>query len=464
MEISRYLKVTLLDKDGTWQGLLGDFDYLTVTERWLAQGTGELSVSATHPKLPLMLAPGARYIVELVGGPDQVQVSRGSFRDPVGDFTPGGSVRFQLQDDWRVLNNILIRVNTDEGLQATSLTDPAQSVEAPIPPAAGTDTGRLGYYNTGGGPWIAEDAVRALIEQHLGQRWFAEFGVYRFAVPPSEGRGPDVTDFMQQFRFCTIAEAITPILEYANLGLQFNAFASPGDGPAQETAVMWEPKTWPVTLTPDSGTVVGGEWSLSSPTATDAIVGGPGELASRAFLGSTDTDLRNEYSDLIEVFRNATGAPLEWPTSLAEQFRVAKYYHLLTIADGVTMDQQAAFARFLDTAAADVLAAGAPTSGVSLQLQESEGFRFGGIPMTVGVVGTRYGFATGDYVTVAPSSQTNLSSLEFTARITETTLTQSAKGLTVTPQVGKRIGDPDRDMAETVRAIADSNRRQAVAQ
>jgi len=470
MEQERYLRFTLLDKDGDWLGRVGDYDYLTVTERWLAQGTGEISVSASHPKLPQMIAAGARYTVDLVEplevGETTVQVSRGSLRNPVGAFVPGGAVRFQLQDDWRVLQNILMRVRPGEPLEAISLTDPAQSNEATPPPAAGTDTGRTGYWMYGGsGSVAAEDAVTAILDIHLLQRWFAEFGFYRFALPPSEGRGPDVRDLIEQFRFCTIAEAVAPLLEYADLGLMFNQFAVAGDTPAQEYVVIWEPITWPITLTPDSGTVVGGEWSLSSPTATDAVVGGPGELASRAFTGLVDTGLRDEYSDLIEVFRNATGAPLEWPTTLAEQYRVAKYFMLLGPADGVTPEQQAAFARFMATAADDVLAEGAPTSGVSIELQESVGFRFSGIPVAAGTLQPRTGgFATGDYITAAPSRQTNLPGLTFTARITETTLTQSDNGLTITPQVGKRIGDPDQLMAETVRAIADSNRRQAAAQ
>lgn len=466
MEQDRQLRFTLLDKDGNWLGVVGDFDYLTVTERWLAQGTGEISVSATHPKLPQMIEAGARYTVDLINETNTpVQVSRGSLRDPVGSFVPGGSVRFQLEDDWRVLQNILVRVRPDEALEASSLTDTAQSNEATPPAPSGTDTGRTGYWLFGGGatPIIAEDGVLGILAVHLAARWLAEFGTSRFSMPISEGRGPNVRSMVEQFRFCTIAEAVGPILEYANLGLMFNQFSSPGST-ALEFAVIWEPLTWPITLTPDSGTVVDGEWSLSSPTATDAVVGGPGELASRAFIGETDSDLRTEYSDLIEVFRNATGAPLVWPTTLAEQYRVAKYFHLLTIADGVTVAEQTAFAQFLETAAADVLAEGAPTSGVSIELQESTGFRFGGIPVAVGVVGDRAGFATGDMVTVAPSAQTALTGLTFTSRITETTLTQSKTGLTITPQVGKRIGDPDQLMADTVRAIADSNRRQATAQ
>lgn len=461
MQIDRSLTLTLLSKEGAWRGNIGDFDYLTITERWLAQGTGEVSVSATHPKLPTMLEPGCRYIVRFRDQNNfESVVGCGVLRDPVGDFMPGGSIRFQLEDDWRVLNNMLMWVRPEVGLVASSLTDPAQSNEATPAPAAGTDTGRTGYWYVGPGAVSAEAAVRTIVNTHVADRVEAALGYDRYNASVDADRGPDVSDLITQFRFGTVAEAIVPLLEYANLGFRFQASSSAGSVPVGATGVFWEPVTWPTTLTPDSGVIVGGEWSLKYPTATDVVVGGPGELASRAFKGAFDASLREEYGDMIEVFRNATGAPLEWPTTLAEQFRVAKYYHLLTIADGVTTVQQAAFERFLDAAAADVLADGAPTSGVSLTLQESEGFRFGGIPMA----GDRRGFATGDYVTVAPSRQTNLARLTFTERITETTLTQSANGLTITPQVGKRIGDPDREIAETIRAIATSNRRQATAQ
>lgn len=463
VELDRSLTLTLLSKEGAWRGNLGDFDYLTVTERWLAQGTGEVSVSATHPKLPTMLEPGCRYFVTFQDENSfRSVVGCGVLRNPVGDFLPGGSVRFQLEDDWRVLNNMLVWVRPDEALVASSLTDTGQSNEATPAPAAGTDTGRTGYWYYGPGAVSAERAVRTIVNTHVSDRVEAALGYDRYSASISGERGPDVSDLITQFRFGTVAEAVVPLLEYANLGFRFQVSSGASSLPVGAAGVFWEPVTWPTILTPDSGVIVGGEWSLAYPTATDAVVGGPGELASRAFMGSVDTDLRAEYGDIIEVFRNATGAPLEWPTTLAEQFRVAKYYHLLTIADGVTPVQQAAFERFMAAAGAEVLAEGAPTSGVSLRLQESDGFRFGGIPFAD--LTERRGFATGDYVTVAPSAQTNLAGLTFTERITETTLTQSADGLTITPQVGKRIGDPDRDVAETIRKIADANRRQATAQ
>lgn len=469
MQQDRFLRFTLLDKDGDWLGVVGDYDYLTVTERWHALGTGEISVSAAHVKLPQMIAAGARYVVELIEpllvGENRVQVSRGVLRDPVGSFMPGGSVRFQLEDDWRALQNILIRVKPGQQLEAVSLSDPAQSNEATPPAPTGTDTGRTGYWNYGGGssPVPAEDAVLNILSTHLRQRWFDEFGFYRFTIPVSAGRGGNVRDLIQQFRFCTIAEAITPLLDFANLGLMFNQFSIPS-GTATESAVIWEPITWPITLTPDSGTVVDGEWSLTSPTATDIVVGGPGEMASRAFAGTEDAAVKTEYSDLIEVFRNATGAPLPWPTTLAEEYRVAKYYMLLGPGDGVSAADQAAFARFLQAAGSEALTEGTPTSGVSIELQESQGFRFSGIPAFGGTLLPRTGFATGDMVTVSPSAQTAVAGLTFTDRITATTLTQTAKGLTITPQVGKVTGNPDRLMADTVRAIADSSRRQAIAQ
>ena len=121
------------------------------------------------------------------------------------------------------------------------------------------------------------------------------------------------------------------------------------------------PGVWAQTLTPESGIIKEGTYSVGAPNITRPILGGPGETASRAFSGiggSTMTALEAEYNDVIEVFRDATAAPIVWPESVVDPYKVEKYFPLLGAAADVTN-----FNKYFATEQANALADGPPATG-----------------------------------------------------------------------------------------------------
>jgi len=105
----------------------------------------------------------------------------------------------------------------------------------------------------------------------------------------------------------------------------------------------------------------------------------------------------------------------------------------------VSAVDKAIFSTYLDAAGAKALAEGSPTSGLSLELSETEVFHFGGTD----------GIQLGDTITATSRG------LSFTDRITEATLSWDATdGLTVTPRVGTKTDDPDRQLAEAIASLA----------
>lgn len=468
METDRYLRVSLRDKAGKWRGYLGAFTYLTVTERWHGQGSGEIEVEATNPKLPTMMEPGMRVFVEMVTGSIDtgeqlaaVSVMQGYLSDPVLGFMNEDTVRFQITDDWAYLREFLAWVRPDLPLEVSSLSDTGQSYDT-VSPAIGTDTERTGYWRwSAAAPYPAETAISDFLDTHLRLRWLSEMGSHRFSIFPSAGRGGDVSTVLPQVRFGMLEDYVLPLLELSGLGMRFTTFAGGTSAGGLTNWEFWEPREHEQVFTPDSGVIVSGTASLKYPTVTDVVVGGPGDQASRHFMGVNDnTGLRELYGRFVEVFREATGAPDEWPTSLAENLRVAKYYLL---RPEITADQKAAFTQFMVSAGAETLAGGAPTSGVSLEIQESKGFKYTGLPPLGEARGS--GFATGDLMTVAPSDNTALSALRFTDRITSTTLTQTPDdGLTIKPVLGNTTDNPDRVLAKAVRSLFDAARRKNINQ
>ncbi len=467
MDSPRRLEVTVFDRNMKRVGWVNDFESLWVTDRWLAPGSGELTVRATHPRLPDLMADGAMVQVTFwVTRPDLSSYSYalmlGRLRDPRGGLFASDTVTFTIEDEWRILRNSLAWVRPDLPLAASTLSDPGQSWDVGAPPAVGEDSGRWGY-----APWTdpdwpygpvttADEVLFFLLETNVNRRWVARFGDIGRVRWAGDGSAP-VLSQLPQVRFGTIESYVVPLLEASNRGVKFQM--GKFDEGYRTACHTFTPTTWPQVFTPDSGVVVGGEWSIASMSATDVVAGGPGDLTARAFYGARETEGASEaHRDIIEVFREATGAPVQWDPSVAEVLRIAKYYLL---RPEVTADQKAAFTQFLVSAAAKEIAEGAQSSGVSVTLQESGAFQY--FPALAPEFGG--GFSTGDIITVGTSESTALGGLRFTERITQVTVAASKdKGVTVTPQLGKRTDDPDAQLALAIRNMALAMGRRATEQ
>lgn len=421
-------------------GVLGNPLAQSWTPRFNKVGTGTFEVSRADAMLPFLLARGARVRVTYKGE----HLISGPVLYPSGSFEATGTVKFQVEDDFRMLPNTLAWVRPFAGLNPTALNDPAQAwkQDEPFPGAwTGTIDGQSEYMlwpdgsGASGGVLVdyAESAIKFLIKANLLNRLGRPITI---ATDLERGGDARAADMLPLVRFQPINDVLSELMEWSGLGVKLTH-----DGTSTTvTAEVWEPTTFPQLLTVESGIIQSGTWSIQNPTATGIVVGGPGQGPARAFWGVVDDDLETEYSDVVEVFRDATGATLLWPDALAEEFRVAKYFLLRS---EVGADLKTEFTSYLNQAGNKGLAAGVPTSGLSLTLSETATFFFGS-----------GGFSVGDIVNVADGEVT------FTDRITECELSESiSEGVVVTPRVGGRLDDPDQIIADAIAQLAAAQRR-----
>lgn len=381
----------------------------------------------------------------VAGGP---WIFAGRVRTMRGDVLGEGTVTVEIQGAWRVLRNTLAWVRADRALQVGALTDEGQSsliAGMPAPPS-GEDAGRSGYtpLPTTMPDWGVQEYVRYLWAQNVLGRvnpWIAGNGPQYVQVQDDSGLPPIPLTPLPQLRFPTLEEAIVPHLRAANLSLVFNFGFYADQRPGDIEAYIRRTVEWPQVFTPETGIVAGGEWAQQEADATHVVVGGPGEASARFFYGADTAD----HSDFIEVFRDATGAPVSWPSSVGDSTQVAKYYLL---RGEVGAAEKAEFLAEIEAAAEAVFAEAAATSSLSVELAESEGFYIGS-----------GGVQLGDRVRIATSKSQLGTDETFTTALTEVTVTHSPSGLTVNPQWGERIDDPDEDLARTVAAIAARVRR-----
>jgi len=441
MAIANPFTMTIYDREMRPQGRIGNPMSCNFTPRFRAQGSGQVYLKATDPVLQKLLEPGARVGVEYRGE----HLMSGPVRNPEGPFiAPNGQVLINIQDDWRRLVNTYAWNVPNAPLAPLALDANGQTTRpAGGPVVEGTTDGQVGYYlwpdgsAAAGGVSVdtSEAAVKHLIEVNLGRLPFTPLD-----VRPDLGRGgnPRAAGVLPNIRFLRLSEAIMPILEWSGLGVK--VWQAPGT--TEYSVDVWEPRSWSQPISAESGIVRDGRWSLQSPEATRAVVGGPGELAARAFWdGGVDDDLEALYGDVIEVFTDATGATLTWPDGLSEALKVAKYYLLRPeVAD----NDKSRFRGYLSGAGAQAREKAAPTSGLSLNLSETDAFHFGGPD----------GYHIGDQVTAGSAG------LTFSDRISECTLSlNSSDGLKVTPVVGEKKNEPNRQVARAIVGLATALRQ-----
>lgn len=323
------------------------------------KSTATFRVDADHIRAAALMEPGARVMIYKHGD----FAMSGPVRHVGGGFTLAPDLTFTVESDFRIVNNWLAWPKPDALLSG-------QDVE----------------YRTITGP--AETVVKTVMAENA-----ARLG-YPLTVAPSLGRGAVGT---YTFRFHPIYDRIFPAVDQAGIGVTVR----------QEGAGLlldcYEPRDYPHQLSPDDGTVVGGTFSLSAPSATRAVVGGQGEGVLREFREFEEPARESEWNDIIEVLQDAR-----------------------------------------DTAAGDIyqaradeaLAEGAPMAGLSLELSETPHFRYGGS-----------GLRVGDRVSALIKGQL------FTDVLREVRLSWDQAGDIATPIVGERSDDTDTRLAKRLRAL-----------
>ena len=426
--------IVVYDKDMNFMGFVTDPIYCNFVPSWHNQGYGSFMVDSDNPHSAALQAKGARVGIDYRGE----HLMSGPIRSYQGDLLKNTAVTYQFLADIRMLQNTLLFVNPANPLEADSLSALAQAwrPEGGSSPV-GTVTGQHPYFlwpngsPATGGLTVdtTEAAIKWAIQTNLVDRLDRQI-----TIAPDLGRGGDPTDILPGLRFVPLDEVMTPLLKFSKLGITFKQHRMSNT----ITVDVVEPGVWATKLTPESGIVKSGTYSVGTPDITRPILGGPGETSSRVFSGIEGpgnlTDREVDYNDVIEVFRDATGATLNWPASLTDEYRVAKYYGQRAEPEDVQK-----LADYFAAEQARGLAAGPPTSGLLLKLAETATFHFGGPD----------GVQLGDYITVRANGQ------DFPEQVTGAQIVFTRdNGLEVTPLTGERKDDPEEQFAAAIANLA----------
>lgn len=429
--------IVVYDKDFVFQGFVADPGFAYFVPAWRAFGYGNFMLDADNPHTEALQAEGARVTVQYRGK----HLLSGPVRSRRGSILPGGTVTYQVSDDRRIIRNTLAWVNPGHTLEAQSLSDPGQAWQpAGTVNKPGKTSGQFGYYL-----WPEESVIpttEAAIKHILKVNLVTRLG-WPVVIEPDLGRGGNIAAAgeLPTVRFELLEEIVEPMLDYGGLGLKVWQ-------PLGAKAIhidVFEPSEWPQNLTPESGIVRFGEYAVSAPDATRTIIGGPGEGLARVFAGSLTPGVRTQreidYNDIIEVFRDGTGYEMEFPEGTPDDEKVAKYYEY-KVSDKLDL----LYDQHMHRVELAGLLEGAPKSGLSVTLAETDTFHFGGAD----------GIQIGDKVTIKSGG------VDFTDRLTQAEISFTRdEGLKVTPVVGEKADDPDDQLADAISRLSRALRNTA---
>lgn len=418
-------EIRIYNKAFGFENVLPDFESFYFNPRKNGQGHAEIVLPSDSDRNKLMRTPGTRLVCMFRG---ELMMS-GQVRTQQGAFIAknGGSV-YALQSDWRLLENTRAWVDPGASLYPTALNDIAQAwpTGAQNP---GTVANQSGYYRWPTGINTAEAAIKHIIQVNAVTRLGRNM-----TILPNQNRGGNAraAGMLPEVRMNTLAEIVQKLTDWSGLVVDiWQDFDTP-----TVFVDVHQPDTYSQTLTPSSGIVTGGDWSRRTPEATRVIVGGPGEDAARAFYQVLDTTgLENEYGDIIEVFRDATGSAGKWPEGLANEFQVPKYY--LTRGDVPQADRNE-FLKYLIDAGKEALAEGRPLSSLDVELVETESLQLYG----------SNGLHIGDWINAESDG------VEIAGQIDEADISLTEdEGQTVTPVIGQRTDDDDTALWDAISGL-----------
>ena len=437
--------IDVYDKSFVWLGRIGNPISIRGSVVFNGLSTFTIEVSADDRLVPDLITYGARVTMIY----KDKQLFSGMITGVTGSLLSSGSVFLELQSDWRILQNTIALVRPLNQIEATAISvknnaNPAAEAQAWLPGGAttqgtsGTTLGQVGYYQWASGVTYSETALKTIIGENVITRLARPVTL---ATDLNRGGNIKAAGKLPEVRMQRLEDVCNEILSFDGLGLTLQQATRA----TTITVDVYEPDVWDMPLTVNSGVIVGGSWSIQSPTATRAILGAPGDLADRQFVnyttGSSITEA--EWGDLVEIFRDATSsADLIWPEGVTvEEGKVPKYYELRS---DVTAGQKATYRASLNAAGKRALDDGAAKFGITAELSETESFTFGGTN----------GVQLGDQVTIE-----GLNGTLYTDIITECKFDFGDQKFQVTPIVGKRVDDPNVQIANAITQLANSQRR-----
>lgn len=254
-------KITVYDKSFVRLGWVDAPTAQTWTLRHNQQPSGSVVTEEGSEASLLLAGEGNRCVVHYF----DEQVFSGPIRPARTEGASGNRlVTFQVQDDYRVLNNMLCWPTPGSAIDSQGVHDQR--------------TGNL------------ETIFKAIAQANITRLGLP------VTVSPSLGRGPTTTI---QMRFQKLSEEVVPLLDTAGLGVR--VYQS-GAGLVLD---VYEPDEWPINLSEDGGTLEGLTWTRTPPEATRVVVGGPGDDAARLFRVRVNSAAEALWGDKIEDFVDA---------------------------------------------------------------------------------------------------------------------------------------------------------------
>ncbi|WP_171046679.1 hypothetical protein [Pseudarthrobacter sp. NamE5] len=268
-------RISVYDKDRVFRCQIGNPSSLTATVRHNLVSTLSMTVPLAHPKLDELIPngdvnPGARLRVtyrgeHLISGPIT------GYEIKTDGAT--GACTISVEDDFRILREVL-------GWQ--------------VPTSAITAQGASEYRTYTGN---AETIVKAVVNENAVTR----LGVPGLSVAPNLNRGAVIPGGVP-FRMHRLDDKLLPAIEDAGIGITVKQV---GSGLVLD---VHEPATYPRALSVKGRTLKEATLTHTRPTASRAIVGGPGDGILRNFRQVTDLGRETTYGMRAEVFRDARDA------------------------------------------------------------------------------------------------------------------------------------------------------------
>lgn len=377
------LQIEVWTKDYTRVGPITEPREVSGFIAWNGPGSFEFSAPSDNARTPALAADGARAVVTY--RPDPAADSTVLLSGPVTEITGQGP--------------------TDSATRKFHIADDwailNEIIGWPSPAAAITAQSTDAYYRSAG---PAETVTKAVVAANATRQ-----GV-TVTIPTSEGRGGNVDC---TFRMHPLTDRLFPAVDLAGIGVRVVQIG------AERVLQIIEPVTRSRVITEGSGAIVDGSFQLTAPTVTRVVVGAGGEDVARVFREYIDTTLEAQYGISRCKFVDARDVDPADPSLAAT----------------------------LQKRADEALAEGAPKVSLSVELAETNTFRFGKT------------FDLGDRVSVQLSGSPVLSDLVREVRFEWT----EDDGLKITPVVGNWDESTDdslyRSVASLSRAVRDQQRR-----
>ena len=257
-------KITVYDKNLVRKAIVSTPIELRMVPRFNLKGTATFSLGLDHPALPHLVSAGSRVVIDYNGkqtmsGP----VTARSINGP----SITGSATFVVEDDFRILSSIL---------------------GWPVPTAAITAQGAAEHYVlTGPAETVLKTVVRKNAIDRLGMN---------LTIGTDLGRGDSIT---LEIRMEPIFDKMIEAVENAGLGVTIK------QGTTSLVLDVFEPSTYGLLLSEESGVVQDWSWTNNAPAATNVIVGGRGEGVEREFRQFKDTAASSLWGITAEKFVDA---------------------------------------------------------------------------------------------------------------------------------------------------------------